>query len=64
MGSLFSRDRRMRATAATRRAAPTMIAKITSIIIGFPFPSFHAPNVNFTLRIRGDAAPEYDSSLV
>jgi hypothetical protein len=41
-----------------------MIAKITSIIIGFPFPSFHAPNVNFPLRIRGDAAPEYDSSLV
>jgi len=61
---LFSRDRRMCATAATTRAAPTMVARNTSIAIGFSFPLLHALNVNFRPRSRDGAASEDDSSLV
>src|SRR5712664_170238 len=40
IGCFFSSDRRVCATAATTRAAPTMIARITSIVTGFSFPLF------------------------
>ncbi len=63
-GSVFLRNRRVYATAATTRAAAIMLPKITSIVMGFPFPSFPCAECQFPFPEPGYAAAEHDSSLV
>jgi len=47
IGSLFLRVRPVYATAAITRAAAVTLPKITSVVIGFPFPSFPCPECQF-----------------
>jgi hypothetical protein len=53
IGSLFLRDRVVYATAAITRAAPITVPKITSIVIGYPFPSFHCVECQYPTSESG-----------
>jgi hypothetical protein len=64
IGSLLLRDRPVYATAAIRSAAPITLPKITSIVIGFPFPSFPWAECQFQFSESGQPAAAHDSSLV